>query len=81
VRLRASYRPEVNNACTRSTTLEAWRSVHGVELRQSIEFRMSLRLFAALASYLPASPVTGPMAIGEIWVGSAIGPDFLGRII
>lgn len=50
------------------------------DVTASIEFQMSLLLFAALAGYLLASRVGQPAVVGEILIGLLIGPSLLGFI-
>src|SRR3989338_2510488 len=49
-------------------------------LISTIEFKMSLLLFVALAGYLLASKINQSAVIGEILVGLLIGPSLLGLI-
>lgn len=50
------------------------------EITATIEFQMSLLLFVSLTSYLFASRINQSAVIGEILVGLAVGPSFLGLI-
>lgn len=50
------------------------------EIGASIEFQMSLLLFAALAGYVLASRLGQPAVVGEVLVGLAIGPSLFGLV-